>query len=95
MERYDNCGSAVAVRASTASEVQYQFEVLADRLAEVGRRVSTKLEPVMMPEREEPCKGDSPLEAIIPPYFDALRRLCRRMNDSIDCIESALNRTGL
>jgi len=99
MEKYNNCGTLaanVAIRVSAASEIQGQIETLAERLQDVSERVARKLEPVMMPEREEMKAGPvcTP-EPMIPPYFDTLRLICRRMDRSIDGIESALNRTGL
>jgi len=94
MNKVPNGGPVI--KASVAYEIQCQLEILADRLAEVNQRVRAKLDPVMMPEREEPCnEPPASTEPMIPPYFEELRRIGRRMNASIDNIENALNRTAL
>lgn len=87
--------SGISATRETVSGVMIsRLESIANRVSDLRDRVYVKLEPIMAPD--SPANGNDgkePAEESYSTYFSQMRSLCKRIEENVLSIESALNRT--
>jgi len=91
----ENCKAGQTIQKSVASEIIDRAQRVAGKSAGICDRAQSKLSPVMLSPRPTGCSEVEKQPREYPPFFSELRDLLEGIENSLDGINDALDRTEL
>lgn len=90
-----NPNEANCARDSAANSCMSKLEDVVGNIEQVAERVGSRLGPYMRSEQPSATKVTDQIDNVIPPYFDTLRSLTRRIERASNEIDFYLSRSEL